>query len=175
MHCLDVQVELQAYIDKDLDSERVILVEQHLAGCKSCQSKLARLQAVITALETWPLVVEPADLTTNIMGRVRSRPTLPAFRLRWSDLAISLAGAMFLFVVMLAWYYQGSVVVTYLKHAPIDMWLERLWLETLLALKRLFGTDNVAWVLLPGGATLAIVLVIAAWNLTVWERETLSA
>jgi hypothetical protein len=120
-------------------------------------------------------VIEPADLTANVMSRVRSRPALPTFQLRWSDFAISLMGAVSLFVVMLVWYYLAPTVVTYLNHAPIDLWLERLWLETLLALKRLFGIDNIAWILLPGGATLAMVLTIAVWNLTVWQRETISA
>ena len=86
MPCLDMQMALQAYVDGELSAERAALLEQHLTGCRECQVELARLQAVMTALETWPLVVEPMQLTDRIMRQVRSRPALPAFRFRWSDL-----------------------------------------------------------------------------------------
>jgi predicted anti-sigma-YlaC factor YlaD len=175
MHCLDVQVELQAYVDRDLSQERAILVEQHLAGCDGCRAKLARLQAVEMALETWPLAVEPADFTARVMDRVRSRPVLPTFRLYWSDLAISLAGAGLVFAVLLAWRYLSPAAVDYWTHAQIGLRLEVVWLETLLVLRRLGSTGSIVWGMLLGGATLAITLVIAVWNLTVWERETLSA
>lgn len=175
MHCLDVQVELQAYVDKDLSQEQAVLVERHLAGCDSCRAELAHLRTVVTALETWPLAVEPADLTARVMARVRSRPALPTFRLHWSDFAISLTGAGLVFVILLAWRYMSPAAVNYWNHAQIGLRLEVLWLETLLVLRRLGSTGSIVWGILLGGTTLAITLAIAVWNLTAWERETLSA
>ena len=63
MRCFDVQMELEAYVDGELSPERTALLERHIAGCESCQAELDRLQAVVAALETWPLVSEPASLT----------------------------------------------------------------------------------------------------------------
>ncbi|MEJ2559536.1 MAG: zf-HC2 domain-containing protein [Anaerolineae bacterium] len=93
MRCLDVQAELEAYADGELGLERSALLETHLASCRACQAELARLQAVAAALETWPLVMEPAQFTAQVMARVRPRPAQPRFRLRWSDLLVSLVGA----------------------------------------------------------------------------------
>ena len=74
MRCFDVQVELEAYVDGELSREQTTLLEQHLAGCGSCRAEQARLQAVVVALESWPLVAEPAELTARVMARVRPRP-----------------------------------------------------------------------------------------------------
>ena len=91
MHCLDAQPDLGAYVDGELSPERATFLEQHLAGCDECRAELARLRAVVDAMETWPLVPEPARLRARVMAQVRPRPTLPRFRVHWSDLAISLA------------------------------------------------------------------------------------
>ena len=173
MHCLDVQVELQTYVDGDLSPERAVLLERHLASCDSCHAKLTSLQAVVTALETWPLVVEPADLTAQVMARVRSRPALPAFRLRWSDFAISLAGAGLVFVAVLAWRYLAPAALDYPLYPQIVLWLEMLRLEALLTIQRMARAGTATWGLLLGSVMLMTILVIAAWNLTAWEREAL--
>ena len=81
MECLTVQTALEAYVDGDLDPEEARSLELHLADCASCQKALTRLQAVEEALVTWPLVVEPASLTDEIMVRVRTRAPMPPFRL----------------------------------------------------------------------------------------------
>ena len=85
MCCLDKQMELQAYVDGDLKPEQTALLEAHLAGCDDCRADLARLQAVVAALETWPLVDEPAETAARVMARVRPRSTPPRFRLHWRD------------------------------------------------------------------------------------------
>jgi anti-sigma factor RsiW len=117
MRCFDVKVNLQAYVDGELSPEWAALLERHVAGCAGCRTELARLQTAVTALETWPLVAEPVQLTDRVMAQVRPHPVvsaacpeprrrieppaLPPFRLRWSDFAISLAGAGLTFVAML--------------------------------------------------------------------------
>jgi len=167
MRCLDVQMELQAYADGELSPERAALLEQHLTGCDGCRAELARLQAVVAALETWPLVAEPDQLTAHVMARVRPRPALPAFRLRWSDFAISLAGAGLAFTAVLAWHYLASTSLAHLYHAQMVLRLEMLRLEVLLLIQRLARTGTVTWGLLSlVGITPIIVLALA-----VWERE----
>ncbi len=167
MRCLDVQMELQAYADGELSPERAALLEQHLTDCDSCRAELVRLQAVVVALETWPLVAEPVQLTAHVMARVRPRPALPAFRLRWSDFAISLAGAGLAFTAVLAWHYLASTSLAHLYHAQMVLRLEMLRLEVLLLIQRLARTGTVTWGLLSlVGITPIIVLALA-----VWERE----
>ena len=171
MRCLDVQLELEAYVDGELSPQRTALLERHLAGCDDCRAELACLQAVVTALETWPLVVEPDQLTARVMARVRPRPALPAFRLHWSDLAISLAGAGLAFAAMFLWRYLASTDLVYLYRPQMYLRLEMLRLEALLLVQRLVGTGAVTWGLLSlslAGVTL-IIIVLA---LVVWERET---
>jgi len=195
MRCLDVQMELQAYADGELSPERAALLEQHLTGCDGCRAELARLQAVVAALETWPLVAEPVQLTAHVMARVRPRPVvspsaalrtggarpeprrrieppaLPAFRLRWSDFAISLAGAGLAFAAVLAWRYLAPAGLAYLHHTQIVLRLEMLRLEVLLLIQRWVRAGAVAWGLLLGGVALTTVLALAIWELAVWERE----
>ena len=166
MRCFDVQVELQAYVDGELSPERAALLRRHLAICDSCRAELARMQVVVTALETWPLVAEPAQLTARVMAQVRPRPALPTFRLRWSDFAISLAGAGLAFGAMLAWRHLASTNLTHLYHAQMVLRPEMLQLKVLLLLQRLVRAGTVTWGLLLVGATLVAVLALA-----VWERE----
>jgi len=174
MRCLDVQLELQAYVDRDLSPERTALLKRHLADCGGCRAKLLRLQAVVTAIETWPVVIEPPDITARVMAQVRSRPAMPAFRLRWSDFAISLAGAGLVFIAVLAWRYLPPPTPDYLRHSQMALWLEMLRLETLLTMRRLIMSSATTWGLLLGGVVLTTVLAIAAWNLTAWERDAFS-
>ena len=162
MCCLDVKVELQAYVDGELSPERVARLEHHLASCDRCRAEVTRLQAVVTALETWPLVVEPADLTTHVMTQVKPCPVLPAFRLRWSDFAISLAAAGLAFVAMLAWRYLTSTSLAYHYYTLMALELKMLRLEGLLAMHRLARAGAPIWgVLSLAGITLIIVLPLA--------------
>ncbi|MDY6878043.1 MAG: zf-HC2 domain-containing protein [Chloroflexota bacterium] len=194
MRCLDVQMQLQAYVDGELSPKRVTLLEQHLAGCDGCRAELARLQAVVVALETWPLVDEPDQLTARVMARVRPRPVmspsaalrtgvarteshrgiepsaLPAFRLRWSDLAISLAGAGLTFAIMLAWRYLASTSLARLYRAQVVLRLGMLRLEMLLLIQRLTMSGAVTWGLVLAGVTLVTLLAFAVWGLAMWGR-----
>ncbi|PKO21227.1 MAG: hypothetical protein CVU38_15840 [Chloroflexi bacterium HGW-Chloroflexi-1] len=160
MRCLDVRMELQAYVDGESSLEQAGLLEQHLAACEACREELGRLQIVAAALESWPLVAEPADLTARVMARVRLCPAvaLPRFRLHWDDLAISAAGAMLFFTVMLTWRYLSTSGSAQLYWAQIYLWLEMLQLKALL----LGGSGAVAaaqwliWLMLAALVTLAM-------------------
>ena len=103
MQCRDVQATLEAYVDKSLNRGQATGLKRHLAGCESCQAELAYLQAVEKALDTWPLVAEPDDLTARVMAQVKPHPELRRFRIRWSDLAIGLAGAVLATTTPLLW------------------------------------------------------------------------
>jgi anti-sigma factor RsiW len=191
MRCLDVQLEMEAYVDGELSPEQATLLEQHVADCDGCRAELARLQAATAALETWPLVAEPAQLTARVMGRVRAHsavrahpavrahsavrahPAVPRFRIYWSDLAISLAGAGLAAAVVLAAYYLAPAGLAYLHHTQVTLRLEMLRLEASLLVQHLITTGAVTWGLLSlAGLTLIVALVLAAWDRQVfpaWE------
>lgn len=199
MRCFDVQVELEAYVDGELSRERTALLEQHLAGCEGCRAELARLQAVVVALGSWPLVAEPAQLTARIMAQVRPRPgvspsarlpstmlgtgrtgaggspVLPGFRIHWSDLAISLAGASLVFAATLLWRYLTSTDLAYLYRIQMYLRLEMLRLEVMLLLRQcLARTSTATWGLTLVGVALVTALALVMWDLAVWRREVLS-
>jgi hypothetical protein len=196
MRCFEVQVELEAYVDGELSPERTALLEQHLAGCQGCRAELARLQAVVATLESWPLVTEPAQLTARVMAQVRPRPgvspsaplpstmfgtgaggsrVLPGFRIHWSDLAISLAGASLVFATTLLWRYLTSTDLAYLYRTQMVLRLGILRLEVMLLLRQCLARTSVAtWELTLVGVALAAALALVMWDLAVWRREALS-
>jgi len=169
-NCLKVQLESEAYLDGELDPARATYLERHLAECDECRAELARLQAVVEALETWPLVSEPAGLTARVMAHVRSRPALPRFRLRWSDLAISLAGSGLVFVVMLLWHYLSSADRTSLYRLQMYLQLDMLRLEAKLWIQHLIENGTVVWGLL----SLVGVALIIAITFAMLEQEVLA-
>jgi anti-sigma factor RsiW len=177
MPCLDVQIALQAYVDGELGAERAALVEQHLAGCRECRAELARLQAIIAALETWPLVAEPIQLTDRIMRQVKPRPAPPAFRLRWSDLAISMAGAGLAFAAMLCWRNLTSTDWGRLYRTQMSLQLEMLRLEVLLHARRLFGTvapTPAGGLMVAVGVALIVAMALVVWDLSGWHHKATS-
>ena len=180
MHCLDVQTELQVYVDEDLSLERAALLERHLAGCEACRAELARLRAVVAALETWPLVAEPSRLTTRVMAQVKPRPALPHFRLRWSDLAVSTVGGGLAFVAILVWRNAASNDLIYLYFPQVHLWLEMLRLKALLWIQDLIIADAIPWGLAFVGFTLTVVLALAVWgqgalySINGWSRTAAS-
>jgi len=200
MRCFEVQAELESYVDGELSPERTALLEGHLAGCEGCRVELARLEAVVAALETWPLVAEPAQFTEGVMARVRLRPVvsaadpelvlskaeghgrrveplaLPGFRIQWSDLAISLAGASLVFAAALLWRYLAATDSTSLYGIQMSLRLEMLRLEVLLLVTQcLARTGAATWGLVLVGVVLVTALPLAVWDLAVGRREALLA
>jgi len=175
MHCVDAQSALEAHVDGELSLERAAFLEQHLAGCDECRAELARLRAVVDALEAWPLMPEPARLRARVMAQVQPHPALPRFRVHWSDLAISLAGAGVVFAFTLLWRYLSPMRQVYLVRPQVYLRLEVLRLEAMLWIQRLASTGAVMWGLFFAGAALVAVLPLAIWVLTAWEPRVFLA
>lgn len=70
MRCSKATRQLQLYIDKRLTLDQIRVLETHLADCSGCRENLFLLEEVSAALSRFALVVEPADLTANVMKRV---------------------------------------------------------------------------------------------------------
>jgi membrane protein CcdC involved in cytochrome C biogenesis len=129
---------------------------------------------VVTAVETWPVVVEPVDLTARVMARVRVRHIIPAFRLRWIDFGVSLAGASLVFTMLLGWRYLISANSAYLFRMRMALQLELLWLEVLRMAQRLVSTGIGAWEGLIGGFVVLAIFSFALWDLATLHRRTFS-
>jgi hypothetical protein len=136
-------------------------------------------------------VAEPAQLTARVMAQVRQLPevsaayaeprrrveplALPGFRIHWSDLAISLAGASLVFAAALLWRYLTSSDLAYLYRTQMYLRLEMLRLEVVLLLRQcLARTSAATWGLVLVGVALVTALALVMWDLAVWRREALS-
>jgi len=109
------------------------------------------------------------------MAQVQPRPVLPRFRVHWSDLAISLAGAGVVFAFTLLWRYLSPMRQVYLFRPQVYLRLEVLRLEAMLWIQRLASTGAVMWGLFFAGAALVAVLPLAIWVLTAWEPRVFLA
>jgi hypothetical protein len=77
MRCAKAAQQLQIYIDHRLTVDQMRALEGHLFECTHCQEELFRLEEITSALRGISPVVEPADLTTNIMQRVAASTRSP--------------------------------------------------------------------------------------------------
>jgi len=163
MHCLDVPLE--AYVG-ELDPEQAARLEQHLSQCAACRSELGRLRAVAAAARNWPLVAEPDGLTARVMARIKTRPAARPFRIRWSDLAVSLAGAGLTSITALAGY------VLLRPHLPALQWESVLfWRQVFLLARGADWNGIAAWVALFVGLAACASIAAALWGLVQGARR----
>lgn len=88
---------LSAYIDRDLDPERVEEVDRHLHGCAECREVLDQLQAIRHAAGNLEQV-EPSSATWYaVKRRVSSRPVR---FWRWAGAGIAVAAAVLVSVLL---------------------------------------------------------------------------
>ena len=62
--------QLSSYLDAELVERDRVDVEEHLAECESCRSRLAGLRGVVTRLESLDHQAPPADLAFMVERRV---------------------------------------------------------------------------------------------------------
>jgi anti-sigma factor RsiW len=99
MNCAEVRPWLDPYVDDELDLTRSLEVEQHLAECKTCTSKIDALRQLRGAIVAHaPYHAAPAELRKRI-GRLAPRP---ASRIGWMAAAAACAAAGLALVAFLA-------------------------------------------------------------------------
>ncbi|MBN1815138.1 MAG: hypothetical protein JXA14_25115 [Anaerolineae bacterium] len=156
-------------MDKELDSEQIECLKAHLAECDDCRAKLTYLQTAEKALETWPLVHEPADLTARVMAQVKPRLETPRFRFHWSDVAISLAGAALAAAALPLWHLLASPGLSQFLQRTRDILrlqmlpLEMLQLDISLRLQPLIRSGVLAWLPMLAGIIFAFILLPVVW------------
>lgn len=61
-----------------------------------------------SALRTAPLVKPPAGLYAGIMKQVRASSAVPAFHLKWTDFAVSLAGSLSVAIFLASFVFMPA-------------------------------------------------------------------
>jgi anti-sigma factor RsiW len=72
MTCDDAGRLVEAYADGELDLERTLAVETHVAGCAVCAARVDRMQALVRTLGTAPYFRAPDGLVSRLRTATRS-------------------------------------------------------------------------------------------------------
>lgn len=107
--CHEIEDELSALLDGELDAERAAEVRAHLHGCQLCSGTLEALRDVAQRLAGLPRVAAPPELATLVERAVqREALAMPPEPRRWRvpRVALSLAA-----VVLLAVAVRWSLVL----------------------------------------------------------------
>lgn len=91
-------LELQTYLDGELDEAEQRAIEDHLADCPACQQRAESLTALFARIESVPDEPMAVDLAPVIVDRLRSRAQAGR-RLRWLGGAELLVGSLALAAV----------------------------------------------------------------------------
>ncbi|GHO43675.1 anti-sigma factor family protein [Ktedonospora formicarum] len=70
MHCSKAATYIQLYMDKRLPLKSLRPLEAHLSECSSCRHHLRYLEMIEQSFTTTNQIIEPENLTQNIMRRV---------------------------------------------------------------------------------------------------------
>ena len=74
MRCTQASHQLQLYIDHRLTVEKTRKLEAHIASCPACRQELELLEEITTSLHNLKPVIEPPDMTAQIMQRIAFSP-----------------------------------------------------------------------------------------------------
>lgn len=96
MSCETIEHDLQAYVDRELDSGSTQVVRAHLDGCERCRGKIAEQQALGRVVRTAPYYTAPEHLRARIAAQTTRSATTRRL-LTWAAaaaLVISIGGGL---------------------------------------------------------------------------------
>ena len=70
--CPQIEEELDAYLDMELDDQRAEAIEQHLALCGDCSRRLEELSALVSKLQALPEPPLPRDFGDLVEARIKA-------------------------------------------------------------------------------------------------------
>jgi anti-sigma factor RsiW len=76
MTCADVEPLIGAYVDGELDLERSIEIEAHIADCPACTARLASLRSLSAELQRVPYFSAPTGLVASVRAGAAPSSTL---------------------------------------------------------------------------------------------------
>ncbi len=73
MKCNEVQKELKAFLENDIDGQKKIEVRDHLDRCPNCSKELEQLKSLSEALHTWKGIEPPVNAYEKLQSRIESK------------------------------------------------------------------------------------------------------
>jgi anti-sigma factor RsiW len=166
MTCFENEDWIDLYLDGRLSPAEQARFEEHLAGCPTCQGKVAQLSTVFAALDLLQPVPVPADFRAQVMAGLPRHMASPVAR--WLLLAQAAASLLLLALALptlRAWYAQVSAWLApgWLSRIAADVtaWARGVWASVVPALTLDLNLSwpqglGLAW---PQAAILAVALV----------------
>lgn len=74
MNCKLASTKLSAYIDRELGTDEMMQIRQHLASCSACASEAKALESLKFALNRTASVEVPEGLEERLFARLRMEP-----------------------------------------------------------------------------------------------------
>ena len=111
MNCTERQLDISAYLDGSLDSDKHSAIEQHLAecpGCASFYSEFVELNEVFRA--ALPELELPASIWHNLEAQLAPTPSVVTDSKNWDFRSLfrmpqlGYAGALFVLVLMVGFF-----------------------------------------------------------------------
>jgi hypothetical protein len=100
MTCQDVELQLDAYLDRTLSAAEVAALDAHLAGCAECQATVKALRGLMAETHALPRELQPTgDLWPGIASRLPPRATPTPVRAAWLLSPTGLAAAALLLIL----------------------------------------------------------------------------
>jgi len=98
MNCQKIKKLLNSYIDKTLDADISIQIDEHLKSCPTCNKEYQSIKKLITSLDSLSIqpAPVPADFTQNLMAKISQEEI--QIQSSWMDLLkkrISILGLSF--------------------------------------------------------------------------------
>jgi len=73
MKCEDVQKELKAFLDNEIDTQKKSEIQEHLDRCPNCSKDLEQLKKLSEVLHTWKGIEPSPHLYENLRSRAESK------------------------------------------------------------------------------------------------------
>jgi hypothetical protein len=73
MNCEDIQKELKAFLDNDIDDQKKAEIQKHLDGCPNCSKDLEQLKKLSEVLHTWKGIEPSAHLYEKLKSRIEHK------------------------------------------------------------------------------------------------------
>jgi hypothetical protein len=70
MNCQQIESELSAYLDGELSGPLLAEVEQHVAGCASCQARVGELRKIVAGVSALPKIRPSPQFLTDVRRKI---------------------------------------------------------------------------------------------------------